>query len=82
MTNTSKSEGNFQFSQFFLIDENGCSYDELTDFTYTAWRKDQGYRARAESYYFGETRQDIICFRISPTASSFTLAWKGQKVKI
>jgi hypothetical protein len=82
LTNTSKREGNFQFSDFTLIDSNGCIYNELTDFIYTSWRQQQGYSLRANNYYPGEIREDIVCFRVSPTANNFTFIWNGQKVKL
>ena len=82
LSNSSKKEGNFQHSTFELKDGDDCTYNEITDFTYTSWRKDNGYQMRADNYYPGETREDIICFRVSPAASDFTLIWKGHKVKL
>jgi hypothetical protein len=80
--NTSKKTCNFQFSDFKIIDGNECIYDELFDTTYTMWRQEKGFKMRAEDYYPGEIRQEVACFRVSPTAQNFCLKWNGQKITL
>ena len=82
LSNTSKKSGNFQFSQFQLIDSNKCVYNELLDMTYTMWRQEKGFGSRSDDYFPGEIRQDAAAFRVSPTAKDFTLKWNGKTIKL
>jgi tetratricopeptide (TPR) repeat protein len=82
LSNTSKKSGNFQFSQFQLIDSDKCVYNELLDMTYTMWRQEKGFGSRSDDYFPGEIRQDAAAFRVSPTAKDFSLKWNGKTIKL
>lgn len=80
--NTSKRSGNFLFSQFQLVDSEGCIYDEISSMEYSMWRQEKGFGDRSDDYYPGEVREDVAAFRVSPKASNFVLHWNGKTIKL
>ena len=80
--NIGNTTGNFAFSQYAIEDSQGRTYNEVNALEYTMWRDSQGYQARTEEYFPGESRDDIAAFRIAPDANGFKFSWKGSSVPI
>lgn len=81
-SNTSNEQGNFIFSAFDLTDSQGRKYEEITDLSYSLWRDENGFKSRSEDYYPGESRKEVIAFRVAPDAQGFQMGWKGHTIEL